>query len=113
MSPKRVPVLIAGLAALLMQGCAATPTVSTQAPQTDTAPGINIEAQQALERAEADINLAREKFALWTTADAALKAAQKAARSGDSNAVINHAGSASAQARLGLAQLDYASTEPE
>ena len=112
MSSKMVSFFVVCLTALFMQGCA-TPSKPDEAPQAGAAPKISAEAEQALAKAEADINLARSKFALWTSAENALKSARKAASTGDSVAVIKHAGQASDQARLGLAQIDYPSTEKE
>lgn len=64
-----------------------------------------------LTQAAADVDYARAKFALWTTAEAALNAAHEAAAAGDSAGVIKHSGYASSQVRLGIGQLDYPTTE--
>ena len=112
MSSKIVSFFAVCLIALFMQGCA-TPSKPDEVQQAGVVPTISAEAEQALTKAEADINLARSKFALWTSAEIALKSARKAASTGDSAAVIKHAGQASDQARLGLAQIDYPSTEKE
>jgi murein lipoprotein len=72
---------------------------------------ISEAAQQALSQAEADVKNAKAKFALWTTAEAALAEAQEAAKTGDSAAVLKHAKYASSQAALGIGQLAYPTTE--
>lgn len=98
-----------GLLGLLLTACGATPIKPVEV--TIAAPTISDEAKKALAQAEADVAAAKEKFALWTTAVSALKAARKAVEAGDSVGVINHANYASGQAWLGIAQLDYPSTE--
>lgn len=94
---------------LALAGCAATPEKPLP-PRVD-APAISAEACDALARAEADVATARTLFALWTSARDALRAARDASARGDSQAVIRHAIQASSQARLGIEQLDYPSTE--
>ena len=102
---------LAALLALLLAlaGCAAAPEKPTP-PPAET-PAISAEACDALARAEADVATARTLFALWTSARDALRAARDASLRGDSQAVIRHAIQASSQARLGIEQLDYPSTE--
>ncbi len=68
---------------------------------------ISAEAQAALSAAQADVKAAKAQFALWTTADAALEAAEEAAEKGDSATVIKKSNLASAHAKKGLAQLNY------
>ena len=68
---------------------------------------ISAEAQAALTAAQADVKNAKAKNALWTTADAALKAAEKAAAEGDSATVIKQSKLASDHVKKGLAQLNY------
>lgn len=92
-----------------MTGCASTE--SSEQPKQAATPTISPEARTLLTQAEADINYARAKFALWTTAEAALKAAQLAAAAGDSAGVLRHAAFASSQVRLGIQQLDLPTTE--
>jgi len=99
----------AGLSTFGMTGCASTE--STQPTQTATTASITPEARDMLTQAENDVSDARVKFALWTTAESALQAAQEAASVGDSAGVIRHARFASSQARLGLEQLKLPSTE--
>jgi hypothetical protein len=65
------------------------------------------EAKAALAAAQADVKTAKAKNALWTTADAALKAAEEAAKKGDSATVIKQSKLASDHVKKGLAQLDY------
>jgi len=99
---------VIGMFALILTACGVAPSQSDVAP---AAPTINSEARQALEQAEIDITAAREKFALWTTAESALVAARLAAELGDSETLIKQARLASELAALGIAQLAYPSTE--
>lgn len=113
MNLKTVSAAAISLIALFMAGCSATPTKSAEAPKAPAvaAPTISAEAKAALTQAEADVKTAKAKFALWTTAATALKAAQEAAKAGDSAGVISQAAYASGQVKLGLAQLSYPTTE--
>lgn len=72
-----------------------------------TTGGISADAQAALARAQADVKTAKSKNALWTTAAAALKAAEEAAKKGDSATVIKQSKLASDHVQKGLAQLNY------
>ena len=54
--------------------------------------------------AQTAVKEAAAKYALWTTAESAIKAAEDAAKAGDSDAVIKNAKRAEQQARLGLEQ---------
>ncbi|MHB1215811.1 MAG: hypothetical protein ACYCY9_12575 [Thiobacillus sp.] len=69
--------------------------------------GISAEAQAALDTAKADVKEAKARFALWTTADAALKKAEEAAEKGDSATVLKQSRLASDHVKKGLAQLSY------
>lgn len=89
-------VALASLLALFLSACATTQTAS-----------ITDEAKATLAQAEKDVKEAKAKFALWTTADKALKAAQAAAAKGDSAAVTKEAKLASDHAKMGLAQTSY------
>jgi hypothetical protein len=95
--------------------CAPLPSLSimsgTPAPAKSPSPAITPEAQGLLAQAEKDVQVARERFALWTSAETALKQAWEAALAGDSPRVIQHAQRASEQVRAGLAQLAYPGTE--
>lgn len=92
---------------------------SMTVPQKAVAPGATVAAQPALTpdalaalgQAEADIKQAQAAYALWTSAEAAIKRAQEAAKAGDSATVIGEARIASEQAKLGLAQKNYPTTE--
>jgi murein lipoprotein len=64
-------------------------------------------AQQALKQAKMDVQDAKTRDALWTTAQNALKSADKAADAGDSAAVVKFSKTASEQAKLGIAQTHY------
>jgi hypothetical protein len=102
-------VLLAALtsAALLgLSGCADMQSQSEAMPAAAHAT-ISAEAQSALSAAQADVKEAKAKFALWTTAENALKSAEAAAEKGDSAMVIKEAKWASELTRKGLAQLDY------
>ncbi len=101
----------AGLFALTLGACSQAPTKAAQAPGEPVKSGISEEARMALAQAEADVRMARSKFALWTTAETALKQAQEAAKVGDSATVLKQSAYASSQAQAGLAQLSYPSTE--
>ncbi len=101
--------LVTGLSAYGLTGCASTE--STQPANQATAASITPEAQALLIQAENDVSDARSKFALWTTAESALQAAQVSAAVGDSAGVSRHATFASNQVQLGLEQLKLPSTE--
>lgn len=108
----------AALVALLVasvSGCATAtqPASMAAAPAAEKAamPAISAEAASALAQAEADVKMAKAKFALWTTADKAFKEAQEAAKAGDSAKVVKLAAFVSSQVKGGLEQLNYPSTE--
>jgi len=93
-------------AALLgLSGCAEVQT--KPADTAAAAPALSAEAQSALSAAQAAVKDAKAKFALWTTAETALKAAEDAAKTGDSATVIKQSKLASDHAQKGLAQLNY------
>ncbi|MBI5330282.1 MAG: hypothetical protein HZB71_06680 [Betaproteobacteria bacterium] len=110
---------LAALLALLVasvSGCATAPQAETKAaapaaPAKPAVPALSEAAVKALAQAEADVKMAKAKFALWTTAQNALKAAQEAAKAGDSAKVLKEAAFASDQVKGGLEQLNYPSTE--
>lgn len=107
--------LAALLAALAVgaSGCATAPQAETKAaaapaaPATPAKPALSAEASAMLTKAEADVKMAKSKFALWSTAQKALENAQAAAKEGDSAKVLKEAAIASRQVQLGIAQLDY------
>lgn len=111
MNSKFTSVAIAGLFAVVLSGCGSAPAKTADAAPAPAMPTLSAEAQQALTQAEADVKMAKSKFALWTTSESALKAAQEAAKAGDSAAVMKQAGMASALAKAGIGQLSYPSTE--
>ncbi len=94
-------ILIAAAVGMLsLAGC-------QSAPPPAPAPAkivLSDEAQIALAWAESDVKTAQSQGALWTTADAALKAAKEAATKGDNAAVIKSAKTASTHAKLGIEQ---------
>lgn len=90
---------------LALSGCA-----TQEAPKAEAkpaAPALSQSAKSALADAQAKVKEAKSKMALWTTADSALKAAEEAAKKGDSDGVIKNAKTAKEQAELGLAQNNY------
>ena len=89
---------------LVLSACQTTPPPT---PAATAKAEINDEAKNALAWAESDVKDAAKVNALWTTADNALKAAKEAAAKGDSAATLKNAKTASAQAKLGLAQTKY------
>ena len=100
-------VLLALTAAALLglSGCADMQTTTGDKPAAKAT--ISAEAQAALTAAQAAVKDAKAKFALWTTAENALKAAEDAAKTGDSATVIKQSKLASDHAQKGLAQLNY------
>lgn len=107
-----------GLSTFALSACssapaktAAAPAAAPAAPAAPAQPMLSEAAQQALAQAEADVKTAKAKFALWTTANSALKAAQASAKEGNSEVVIKQAKFVSDQVARGLAQLSYPSTE--
>lgn len=106
----KVLLALTSVALLGLSGCAdlySSKSADKPAAAETGATGISAEAQAALTAAQADVKAAKAKFALWTTADAALKAAEEAAAKGDSAAVLKQSKLASDQAKKGLAQLNY------
>lgn len=94
-------------AALLgLSGCADMQTKTTEKP-AETKPTLSAEAQAELTAAQAEVKDAKAKNALWTTAEAALKAAEEAAAKGDSATVLKQAKLARDHVKKGLAQLNY------
>lgn len=108
---KLVTVAAAGLFSFALTACSQTPTTMSDAPKEPTQPMISDAAKQALAQAEADVKMAKSKFALWITAEKALTQAQEAAKAGDSASVIKQAAFVSDQVKGGIAQLSYPSTE--
>lgn len=90
-----IAVVVASMFSLA--ACQSAPPAPSKATLTD-------EAKMALTWAESDVKGAKAKGALWTTADASLKAATAAAAKGDSDAVIKNSKAASAHVKLGLEQ---------
>lgn len=86
---------------LALSGCA------TQETAKSDAPAISDKAKESLAAAQAAVKEAKAKNALWTTADSALKAAEEAAKKGDSAAVISNAQKAQDHAKMGMQQANY------
>ena len=80
-------------------------------PSTEREPELTEDARQALTQAEADVQAAQAAFTLWLPAENALKAAQEAAKTGDSAAVLRHAKAVGELTKLGAEQAGYPSTE--
>ena len=101
--------LTAAALAFVLAGCAAAPEQATTqtTPAADAKPGLSAEAAAALAAAQADAKNAKAKNALWTTAEAALKAAEDAAAKGDSATVLKQSRLVSDHVAKGIAQLDY------
>lgn len=105
---QKVLIALACTALIGLAGCA-TPenkakTAEVTAPEK---PVLSAEAKAALAAAEADAKAAKAKNALWTTADEALKAAQKAAEEGDSATVLKKSAIVKEHVKLGMEQLNY------
>jgi murein lipoprotein len=93
-------------AALLgLSGCAGME--SKTADKAAAAPALSAEAQSALTAAQADVKDAKAKNILWTTADAALKAAEAAAKKGDSATVIKQSKLVSDHVQKARVQMSY------
>ena len=100
---------LACFTALFLAACATAP--EPKADAKPAAPALTDEAKSALTQAEADIKKAKAEYALWATAQDALKAAQDAAKEGESAKVVSQSKKASALAKAGLEQNKYPSTE--
>ncbi len=117
MNQKFATLVFAGLTAFAVSACSSAPAQADKAAMAPAAakeatqPMLSEAAKQALAKAEADVKLAKSHFALWTTAENALKSAKEAAKAGDSGAVIKQATFVSDQVTRGIAQLSYPSTE--
>lgn len=108
-----------GLCALFLGACGTAPAAKAEATpaatKTEAAapakPALSEAAQQALAQAEADAKKAKSAFALWLPAEKALKDAQEAAKSGDSESVVKLSKKVSEMVALGLGQKSYPNTE--
>lgn len=98
---KQLFVALAAAGVLALTGC------QTTEPPKAAAPAVSPEAKAAIDKAEADVKQATSKGALWTTAEAALKAAKDAAAKGDNATAIRQANLASEHVKLGLEQKGY------
>ena len=105
---QKVLIALACTTLIGLAGCA-TPDnkAKSAAVSAPGKPALSDEAKAALAAAQADVKLAKAKNALWTTADEALKAAQKAAEEGDSTTVLKKSAIAREHVKLGLDQLNY------
>lgn len=100
---QKVLIALACATLLGVSGCAEMDKKGTSPSMA----GLSAEAKSALAAAQADVKMAKSKEALWTTADAALKAAEKAAAAGDSATVLKQTAIVREHVRLGMAQLNY------
>lgn len=100
----KVLLALTSAALIALSGCA---TQQAAPAKADAKPTISAEAKAALTAAEAAHKDANAKFALWTTADNALKAAKAAAEKGDSDTVIKQSKIVQDHTQKGLAQLSY------
>ncbi|MHB1188363.1 hypothetical protein [Thiobacillus sp.] len=100
----KVLLALTSAALLGLSGCA---DMQKTADKPAAAPALSAEAQAALSAAQAAVKDAKAKNALWTTAESALKAAEEAAKKGDSATVIKQSKLASDHVQKGLAQLNY------
>lgn len=100
-------IALIGASVLAMSGCAGT----TQTASTPASGTLSSEAQSALTQAQADVASAKKHGALWTNAANSLKAAETAAKTGDSATVIKDSKTASAAAKLGIEQTSLPSTD--
>lgn len=107
---KQLAIAVLGAGLLALAGCqGAAVKEEMPAPKAAEAPKpvLSEEAKQALNKATADVTAAKEKGALWTTAEDALKKAKEAAAKADSAAVLKDAKIASEHAKLGIEQKSY------
>jgi hypothetical protein len=109
----KVLLALTSAALLAMAGCATTETAATKPaaeakPAEPAKPTISAEAAAELKAAKDEAKAAQADFALWTTADAAIKAAEAAAEKGDSATVLKQAKTASHSiSRWGSEQNNY------
>ena len=101
---QKVLIALACATLLGVTGCA---EMEKKADATPAKPVLSAEAKAALESAQADVKAARAKEALWTTAEDALKAAEKAAEAGDSATVMKQTAIVKDHVKMGLAQQNY------
>lgn len=105
---QKVLIALACTTLIGLAGCATPDNAAKSAEVTSSGKAaLSEEAKAALGAAQADAKAAKAKNALWTTADAALKAAQKAAEEGDSAAVLKQSAIVRAHVKLGMEQLSY------
>lgn len=109
MNQKIASATLAALLALAVAGCATTGEGVESAKAAP--PALSAEATQALAQAEADIQKAKAGYALWTVAEDAMKKAQEAAKTGDSDTVIKETKKVAKLTKLGLEQNSYPLTE--
>jgi murein lipoprotein len=108
----KVLLALTSAALLAMAGCASTETAATKPaaaakPAEPAKPTISAEAAAELKAAQDEAKAAKASFSLWTTADAAVKAAEEAAAKGDSATVLKQAKLARAHIKLASEQNNY------
>jgi hypothetical protein len=103
---RHIVVTLTAVSLLAVTGCASQQAEKTMTSSTSptAAPAISAGAQAELAAAQAAVDEAKAHYALWTTAESAMKAAEEAATKGDSDGVIKNAKMAEDLANLGLQQ---------
>ncbi|MGA7180437.1 MAG: hypothetical protein WBX11_12725 [Thiobacillaceae bacterium] len=99
---RHILISLVAVSLLALAGCATKPSSAATTPAAT--PTISADAKAALDKAEATVKEAKAKYALWTTAESAIKAAEEAAAKGDNDGVIKNAKTAQEQAQFGLEQ---------
>lgn len=100
---RQILISLTAISLLALTGCA-TESKKNAAMAQPTTPTISADAKAALDKAEAGVKEAKDKYALWTTAESAIKAAEDAAAKGDSDGVLKNSKTAEEQTKLGLIQ---------
>lgn len=108
MKSQSASMALASLLAVLAAGCSTAPSQQAAAPAT---PVLSDAAKSALAEADAAVKNAKANYTLWTPAENAYKAAEAAAKTGDSAKVIKEAGIATDLSKIAAAQASYPSTE--
>lgn len=101
---QKVLIALACATLLGITGCA---EMDKKADAKPAKPVLSADAKAALESAQADVKAAKAKEALWTTAEDALKAAEKAAEAGDSATVMKQTSIVKEHVKMGMAQQNY------
>jgi len=108
MNFKPASLAVASLLALFAAGCSTAPSQQAAAPAT---PELTDEAKAALANASALVKTAKANFTLWIPVDTAYKAAEAAAKTGDSATVLKECATVVDLNKIATAQASYPSTE--